>query len=289
MVNMESTRSGYAQNFDRAAILTDKAKGANKHANTIRINKGTYQDIQRRTAAAGQTKGVPWFVVGVLHMRESNYDFDTHLHNGNSLNARTVDEPAGRPATGSPPFTFIDSAVDALTMKGLHKVKRYSVERTCYQVEGYNGFGVMLYHANHLTGYLWAWTQLYTGGKYGSDNHWTESLWDKQPGCIAVLKALAEQDKEVAAWMLDREANPPQDVLDDSTKTERAGRKAGGAAAGGGAASEVVGTVQPDIPVKLPLWVNATVICFGVALIVLASILIRKKVAAIRSKWSLVP
>lgn len=285
MVTLDSTRAGYAQHWDQARTLTDKEKAAAKYAATIKANRAQYEIVQRLTATP-TTPGVPWWRVGLYHMRESSFDFATHLHNGDSLKARTVHDPAGRPKDGQPPFQWTASAVDALKLRKLDKVQRWSVERGCFEDEGFNGFGVMLYHANHLTGYLWAFTQLYTGGKYTSDHGWDEGAWDKQPGTVAVLKALAGMDASVAAALLDREANPPQDAIDKVTDKERKTRAGGGAAAGAGAANETAGTVAPDShPFKLPLWINGTVICLGVGLVIFAAILIRRKARLISQRW----
>ena len=62
-----------------------------------------------------------------------------HLHNGDPLQARTVHVPSGRPVVGSPPFTWRQSALDALTLKGFHEVGDWSVPHMLYLLEKYNG------------------------------------------------------------------------------------------------------------------------------------------------------
>jgi lysozyme family protein len=47
-------------------------------------------------AVAGEV-GIPWYVVAVIHNMEAGQNLRTHLHNGDSLTARTVHVPAGRP------------------------------------------------------------------------------------------------------------------------------------------------------------------------------------------------
>jgi lysozyme family protein len=59
---------------------------------------------------------VPWELIAALHEREAGGSFKGHLHNGDPLTGRTYHVPAGRPAKGSPPFTWEASAIDALTM-----------------------------------------------------------------------------------------------------------------------------------------------------------------------------
>src|SRR5258705_13368262 len=66
--------------------------------NKITAAKTRYQGIEKIT-------GVPWFFIGVIHSLEANCDFTKHLHNGDSLKAKTVNVPKGRPI-GVPPFTW---------------------------------------------------------------------------------------------------------------------------------------------------------------------------------------
>ena len=66
---------------------------------------------------------MPWYVVGLIHTMESSGNFAAHLHNGDPLSARTTHVPAGRPKAGAPPFTWEESATDALTMQGFAKLE----------------------------------------------------------------------------------------------------------------------------------------------------------------------
>ena len=56
--------------------------------------------LQNRYASIADQSTVPWYVIAVIHNMECSLDFTEHLHNGNSLNRRTVNEPVGRPKTG---------------------------------------------------------------------------------------------------------------------------------------------------------------------------------------------
>lgn len=134
--------------------------------------------------------GVPWEFIAVIHYRESNCDFTTHLHNGDSLKYRTRRVPAGRPKTGKPPFTWVESAVDALRQKGLDKLQDWSDARVAYELERYNGFGYRLYHGSVLSPYLWSGTSLYTRGKYVQDGKFSATTKDVQLGVIPLYFAL---------------------------------------------------------------------------------------------------
>src|SRR5919198_5486506 len=85
---------------------------------------------KERYRKAGRPHGVPWHVVAVIHMLESSGNFATHLHNGDPLSARTVHVPKGRPKAGRPPFTWEESAADALAFDGLATRKNWSLPGT---------------------------------------------------------------------------------------------------------------------------------------------------------------
>jgi lysozyme family protein len=185
-----SLKKQYGQLWRTAEIKPDWRSKLETAANKILVNKSQYMRVQRET-------GVPWYFVGVIHMRESSCNFSTHLHNGDSLKARTWRVPAGRPKTGSPPFDWYFSAADALRMKGLDKLPGWDIETILYQLERYNGFGYRQYHKATLSPYLWQGTGHYCDadsacGKYVSDGKFSSAEADKQCGAAAVLKVLEE-------------------------------------------------------------------------------------------------
>jgi lysozyme family protein len=78
----------------------------------------------------------------MIDMMEAGGGCRRHLHNGDSLLYRTVNVPRGRlPAPAEPPFTWLQSGKDALAIDGVDRVKTWSVELLCYEMEKYNGFG----------------------------------------------------------------------------------------------------------------------------------------------------
>jgi lysozyme family protein len=88
----EQTELGYHRMWDRAQIKPDKIAPARKIARAIISNRAAYEAVEHAT-------GVPWFMIGALHCRESDMNFSTHLHNGDSLKRRTYHvPPAGRSA-----------------------------------------------------------------------------------------------------------------------------------------------------------------------------------------------
>jgi lysozyme family protein len=143
-----------------------------------------------RYTTVGTALGVPWWLVGIIHAMESAVKFTTHLHNGDPLTERTTHVPAGRPLTGEPPFTWEDSAKDALKLIGFDKWTDWSLPGALYQLEKYNGFGVRMKFPETLSAYLWSYTTVYAKGKFVSDGKWDASATSLQPGSAALLKVL---------------------------------------------------------------------------------------------------
>jgi lysozyme family protein len=138
--------------------------------------------------------GVPAIVVFALHGRESGWDFRCHLHEGSPLTHRTKYVPKNRPAAGNPPFTWEQSAEDALyILKSEQDVRWTDLAETLWAVERYNGTGYRRFHPEVPTPYLWAGTTRYTRGKYVEDGRFDRMATDKQLGCAAIFKVYLEQ------------------------------------------------------------------------------------------------
>jgi lysozyme family protein len=146
----------------------------------------------RAICAALMVLGCCWYFVAVVHALEASCNFKCHLHNGDALTARTVQEPPNRPVSGSPPFAWEASATDALAMKKLDQIRDWSVPRMLYQLEAYNGFGYRIRHPEVLTPYLWSFSVHYTRGKYVADGTFSATAMSKQCGSAVLLRRLAE-------------------------------------------------------------------------------------------------
>lgn len=154
----------------------------------IKSNQARYETISKMAGGS-----IPWQFIAVIHSLEAGLSFSKHLHNGDPLTRRTVLVPAGRPVTGSPPFTFEESAVDALTMKGkeYHKETDWSLAATLYRLEGFNGYGYRKYHPSVLSPYLWSGSNHYTRGKYVADGQWNSRAVSKQLGTALLWRELS--------------------------------------------------------------------------------------------------
>lgn len=143
-----------------------------------------------RYEALERELNVPWEFIAIIHALECSCNFKQHLHNGDPLADRTKLVPAGRPATGSPPFTWEESARDALTMPGkqFHLQVDWSVPAMIYRFEKYNGFGYL--SKGIESPYLWSFSNQYTKGKYVGDGRYDPNAVSKQAGAAVLLKEL---------------------------------------------------------------------------------------------------
>lgn len=175
----------YNELFRTCAIAPDKVDAVNASVRKIVNSKDRYEGLFREVS-------VPWYFIGVTHAMEASLDFNKHLHNGDPLTARTVRVPPGRPAAGQPPFTWEDSALDAIRIKKLHTWGDWSIAGMLYKLESFNGFGYRIHHPEVRSPYLWSFTNHYTRGKYVSDGTFSPSAVSKQCGAAALLRRVAE-------------------------------------------------------------------------------------------------
>lgn len=178
-------REEYARLFDACTVREASRSVIEDIVVRIVANRARYEAVSTRT-------GVPWFVVAVIHAKEASLRFTRHLHNGDPLTARTVHVPAGRPP-GEPPFTWEDSAEDALAYDGFTAWRDWSIAGTLYKLEGYNGWGYRAHHPDVLTPYLWSGSNHYTRGLYVEDGRFDPDAVSRDPGAAVVLRRLRER------------------------------------------------------------------------------------------------
>ncbi|MGZ3675736.1 MAG: hypothetical protein ACXVCO_15630 [Ktedonobacterales bacterium] len=177
-----------------AKMKVTKPEAAKAQAKRVLLGKSRYKEVERTT-------GVPWFVVGVLHLRESDANFQTWLHNGDRMRnangqpVRTHNVPTGRPP--NPRCTWEEGAYDALvTCEHFDQIKDWNPARVAYVSEKFNGFGYRNPSIDIPSPYLWGGTSVQKRGKYVADRQYNANVMDPQVGTMAVLKALMELDKE---------------------------------------------------------------------------------------------
>lgn len=189
MVSYESLKSGYERNWANLQIRPARLGEANATARKAINGKATYQQVERLT-------GVPWYFVALCHYRESNFDFDTYLGNGESLKRVTCLVPKGR----GPFASFVDGAVDALRIQHFVGTQDWCIARTLYRLECFNGLG---YHAKGVNSpYLYGGSTLYgpteaKAGKFVADHVFDPSHVDSQLGTAVILHAMMSQDSSI--------------------------------------------------------------------------------------------
>lgn len=171
----------YQSSFDRCALREEFRGNLAYYLKRLRQGQPNYELVQNEL-------GVPWPFVGIVHAMECGFNFAGHLHNGDPLTARTVQVPKGLPKAGTPPFTWLQSAIDALRLKKLDRIDDWSVPRMLYLLEAYNGFG---YRRRALPSpYLWSFSNLYEKGKFVKDGKFDPNAVSKQCGAGLMLKAV---------------------------------------------------------------------------------------------------
>jgi len=174
----------YRKFYVGAVFRSDNARDE-----AMRLARAAAQNRDKYEAAVDGL-GIPWWFIAAAHILESGANFTRHMHNGDSLKKRTVQVPAGRPKTGNPPFTWNESARDAMKFQKFDGLKDWSIARALYRWEEYNGFG---YRPKKIPSpYLWSLSKVYEKGKYIRDKVFDANAVSKQCGTVPFLKALIE-------------------------------------------------------------------------------------------------
>lgn len=186
----ESQKADYQNKFDNMIIKQSFLNDVKSMVKTMNDCKGRYQAVSLVTKT-------DWEIIAVFHAMECSLKFDKHLHNGDSLKEKTVLAPAGRPITGNPPFTWEESAIDAINFDNMDGLSLSNLPYALYRIECYNGLGY--YKKGLNTPYLWSGTQFYTTGKFIEvfnktthkyDVKYDVNLVSKQVGAAVLLKEL---------------------------------------------------------------------------------------------------
>lgn len=181
----DALRQDYQRLFATCAIREEWAADVEQRLAALLAGRDRYRTV-------GERLGLPWFVVAVVHEADTGHDFAVHLHNGDPLTERTQHLPDGRPLDGEPPFSWEDSATDALRLYYFDQWLDWSVAGTLFQLEGHAGWGYRLHHPEVPSPYLWNYSQHYTQGRYVTDDTWSDSAVAPSVGVAVLLRRLAE-------------------------------------------------------------------------------------------------
>jgi lysozyme family protein len=194
-LTFEATRAGYLALWGKMQVRPEKVAAADKIVEHILAHKADYEAIEKAT-------DVPWFLLGCIHYRESDLDFETYLGNGQSLKRVTTQVPRGR----GPFSSFLAGAIDALALDGLSAIKDWPIERVAWAAERENGQGYFSKGVN--SPYVWSWSDLYDKGKFVEDGVYDANFPDPQCGVMVLIKRLAVADASVAARIDPKQASP---------------------------------------------------------------------------------
>ncbi len=147
---------------------------------------------QARYKKVAEATCVPWFAIGIIHGMEASFNFRKHLHNGDSLTGRTTRYPPNLPKVWNPPNDWETSAIDALRFDKFENQEDWSLARTLYRWEAYNGFRSRVLQ-NINTPYLWSFSNHYSKGKYVADGVWDGNAVSKQCGAAVMLRELVRE------------------------------------------------------------------------------------------------
>jgi lysozyme family protein len=168
--------SRYKADFDNSKI--NNPEGALKAAQDIAKNLSKYNAISKAT-------GVPTYIIGIIHYRESGLNFSKRLADGNNL-------PTGE--------TFDSAAINALNIPvgdgAPMKNRNYNdIATTLEALEAWNGFGYTRENINNPSPYIWSGTDRYITGKFTSDGNYDPNTKDAQIGAAAIIKEFQNNSK----------------------------------------------------------------------------------------------
>ena len=182
MAKYSDFKKEYTRLWNRMVIHQDRLVEIDRIAKRLLSHKTRYETVQLPT-------GVPWFVIAVIHERESGADFSTYLGNGDSLSRPTVNVPEGR----GPFPSWEAGAKDALAYDKLDQNRDWTAAHTAWVLENFNGAGYR--NKGVPSPYLWSFSNNYVSGKYTSDHGYDPKAVDKQAGVMPLLKRIMELDK----------------------------------------------------------------------------------------------
>lgn len=184
---LDAYRDGYWSLWRQAKVTN--VSGAKAAANRILANRKRYEAIEVVTR-------VPWYVIGVIHMRESNCNFKGVLHNG-ELIVGTGEKTKLVPRGKGPFATFESAAIDALSG---WRVQVWDIPQLCYLLESFNGFGYR--NKGIPSPYLWGGSTVQKRGKYVRDGVYDANTMDTQMGAMTVLRQLCDMEPDVHTRVL---------------------------------------------------------------------------------------
>ena len=194
---LSQLKSKYLDLYNKMKLRPQWESELNKICERILKHRQRYEYVEQKT-------GVPWWWVAAIHNMESGGNWNCHLHNGDSLKARTVRVPSGRPVNDPEKgwevgYTWEESAIDAIQMKKFDNVNDKSLPAWLWRSHIYNGFGNVNYVGDFgssylYTPYIWSGSNIYQSGKFIRDGVFDKTAISQQIGVAPIIKNLLEQN-----------------------------------------------------------------------------------------------
>lgn len=199
MTNIPALITKYGALWEKTEITPNRLAEVNVVARRLVAPKA-----KARYQVISATTGVPWWVIAIIHERESGQDFGTQLGQGDPLGKISRHVPRGRGPffnhADDPPGqdAFYRAAVDALQNCPPYTArwKDWSPGGTLVAFMLYNGSGYEDFH-HEVSPYDFGATNQEQRGKYTGDGVYSATAWDTQVGCAAMLKAMMTMDPEI--------------------------------------------------------------------------------------------
>jgi lysozyme family protein len=191
----EALTAANTRRWNEMTITPSRKPSLTAEAGRVHLHKDAYVAVETRLRSLGLY--VPWWAIGVIHLREADLNFNAQLAQGDPLGAVSRHVPAGRgPFYGAD--AFLRGCLDALIDCAPHAAHwtDWSPGGTATIFELYNGLG----YANKglSSPYNWSGTDQYVRGKYVSDGVFSATEVDVQPGCMPVVKCMIALDPSIA-------------------------------------------------------------------------------------------
>lgn len=163
----------YQQLFDSLTVNPEKIDEIDNYIGRILKNRRVYEMV-------GQSVGVPWYAVGIIHCMEGGANLSRRLQDGARLQE-----------SDDPEQTWKKSAIRILKKQGFLKWQDWSVPGLLFKIEQYNGWGYYYHQVN--SAYLWSFSQHYARGKYIQDGVWSATAVSQQAGAAVILRRLLDR------------------------------------------------------------------------------------------------
>lgn len=173
------------ERYRLAKVIPHRLHVVQRVADTILVYQAAYKIVSKESR-------VPWWCIGAIHSLECGVNFHCHLHNGDPLTERTKRVPIGRPkappSNGKLPYTWVESAVDAISTAWRPAGREWTRGLSLAFLERYNGLGYR--DLGVPSPYLWSYTDQYSSGLFVADGKYDPLRCSASVGAAAIFKVL---------------------------------------------------------------------------------------------------